>query len=205
MKKTKRNRKNSLRYNEEDERTLLEDILDFVKVFAISAIVILAFVNFIAHPVTVVGRSMAPTLQDGEYGFTSVISTIISEPERYDIVVVTMTDPETKETSHWVKRIIGMPGDTIEGRDGNIYINGSVIDESSYIDQDYKQSIIDQFGYFDEDFEAVTLGEDEYFVMGDNRPYSKDSRDPSVGPVKRDQIFGKSIFVIFPLTEIGLN
>ena len=68
----KKSKKNELRYNEDDERTLLEDILDFVKVFVISAIVILLFVNFVAHPVRVDGESMYPTLKDGEFGFTNV-------------------------------------------------------------------------------------------------------------------------------------
>ncbi len=68
----KKSKKNELRYNEDDERTLLEDILGFIKVFVVSAIVILLFVNFVAHPVRVDGRSMYPTLKDGEFGFTNV-------------------------------------------------------------------------------------------------------------------------------------
>lgn len=205
MKKVKKRKSSSIRYNEEDERTLLEDILDFIKIFVMGTVVILLFINFIAHPVTVYGKSMDPTLKNGEIGFTNIIGTIVSDVQRNDIVVVRMQDPETGKTSHWVKRIIGMPNETIEGKDGQIYINGEVLDETTYIDQEYKQSLIDQFGYFDQDFDPVTLGEDEYFVMGDNRPYSKDSRDPSVGPVKRNQIFGKSVIVLFPFSEIGIK
>lgn len=205
MKKATKRRSSALRYNEEDERTLLEDILDFVKVFVGCGVFILVFVNFIAHPVTVVGKSMDPTLKNGEYGFTNVIGTMLQDPARGDIAVLKMQDPETKEVSHWVKRIVGMPGETIEGKDGKIYINYEVLDETSYIDADHKQEFIDQYGFFDEDFGPVTLGEDEYFAMGDNRPYSKDSRDPSVGPVKKSQIFGKSVFVIFPFNQIGVH
>ncbi len=201
MSRTKKDKKKN--NYEEDERTLTEDILDFVKVFAISAIVILLFINFIAHPVNVVGRSMDPTLQDGEYGFTSIISLAFDEPERYDVVVVTMEDEDSGETEHWVKRIIGMPGDTIQGKNGKIYVNGEAIDESSYIDEDYKQECIDSLGYFNMDFDEVELGDDEYFVMGDNRPYSKDSRYEDVGPITSDQIFGKGVFVIFPISEFG--
>ena len=203
MKKTRKN--DSLRYNEEDERTLFEDILDFFKVFVIGTVLILIFINFIAHPVTVYGKSMDPTLQNGEIGFTNIISTILSEPERGEVVVVKMIDPKTNETSHWVKRIVGMPNETIECKNEQIYINGEILDESSYIDESYKQSMIEEFGYFNMDFGPVTLGEDEYFVMGDNRPYSKDSRDVSVGAIHEDQIFGKNVIVIFPLSEMGIK
>ena len=203
LKKLKKS--SSFRYNEEDERTLLEDILDFLKIFVIGTVLILLFINFIAHPVTVYGKSMDPTLKDGEIGFTNIIGTLLTEPERREVVVVRMTDPDTQETSHWVKRIIGMPNETIECINEQIYINGEVLDESEYIDEDYKQSMIDQFGYFNMDFGPITLGEDEYFVMGDNRPYSKDSRDTSVGPVHKDQIFGKNVIVIFPLSEMGVK
>ena len=201
----KRVKKSVNRYNEEDERTLFEDILDFVKVFVIGTIVILLFINFIAHPVTVMGRSMDPTLQNGEIGFTNIIGTYLGDVQRGDIVVVKMLDPETKETTHWVKRIVGMPNETIEGVNGQILINGHPFDESSYIDVSYKESLIAQFGFFDQDFPAVKLGQDDYFVMGDNRPYSKDSRDPSVGPVKKEQIFGKDVIVIFPLSKMGIK
>lgn len=204
----------------ENKTSLSKEILDFVKVFAISAVIVLLFANFIAHPVTVVGHSMDPTLADGEYGFTSIISTKLSDPKRNQIVVVTMNDPNTNEKSEWVKRIIGMPGETIECVNDTILINGEPIDETSYIDQDYKQSIIDQYGYFNKtvqksdglngmsvvrDWGPVTLGEDEYFVMGDNRTFSKDSRDPEVGPVKRSQIYGNGVFVLYPFSKFGLK
>lgn len=204
----------------ENKTSLSKEILDFVKVFAISAVIVLLFANFIAHPVTVVGHSMDPTLADGEYGFTSIISTKLSDPKRNQIVVVTMNDPNTNEKSEWVKRIIGMPGETIECVNDTILINGEPIDETSYIDQDYKQSIIDQYGYFNKtvqksdelngmsvvrDWGPITLGEDEYFVMGDNRTFSKDSRDPEVGPVKCSQIYGNGVFVLYPFSKFGLK
>lgn len=92
----KNSKKNELRYNEDDERTLLEDILGFIKVFVVSAIVILLFVNFVAHPVRVDGRSMYPTLKDGEFGFTNVGGVLLNGVERGDIVVVTMEEEGQK-------------------------------------------------------------------------------------------------------------
>ncbi len=208
MKKAK---KSELRYNEDDERTLLEDILGFIKVFVVSAIVILLFVNFVAHPVRVDGRSMYPTLKDGEFGFTNVGDVLLNGVKRGDIVVVTMEEKGQK--THWVKRVIGMPGDTISCVNDIVFINGKVLDETQYIDPDYRQSCVDQFGYFNkvpnadntdvQDFEEVKLGDDEYFVMGDNRPYSKDSR--YVGPVKKSQLFAKKMLVLLPISDIGVK
>lgn len=207
----KKSKKNELRYNEDDERTLLEDILGFIKVFVVSAIVILLFVNFVAHPVRVDGRSMYPTLKDGEFGFTNVGGVLLNGVERGDIVVVTMEEEGQK--THWVKRVIGLPGDTVSCVNDVVYINGKVLDETKYIAPDYRQSLVDKFGYFNkvpnadntnvEDFEEVKLGDDEYYVMGDNRPYSKDSR--YVGPVKKSQIFAKTMLVLLPLSDIGVN
>lgn len=208
MKKAK---KSELRYNEDDERTLLEDILGFIKVFVVSAIVILLFVNFVAHPVRVDGRSMYPTLKDGEFGFTNVGGVLLNGVKRGDIVVVTMEEKGKK--THWVKRVIGMPGDTISCVNDIVFINGKVLDETQYIDPDYRQSCVDQFGYFNkvpnanntdvQDFEEVKLGDDEYYVMGDNRPYSKDSR--YVGPVKKSQLFAKKMLVLLPISDIGVK
>ena len=208
MKKAK---KSELRYNEDDERTLLEDILGFIKVFVVSAIVILLFVNFVAHPVRVDGRSMYPTLKDGEFGFANVGGVLLNGVKRGDIVVVTMEEKGQK--THWVKRVIGMPGDTISCVNDIVFINGKVLDETQYIDPDYRQSCVDQFGYFNkvpnadntdvQDFEEVKLGDDEYYVMGDNRPYSKDSR--YVGPVKKSQLFAKKMLVLLPISDIGVK
>ena len=207
----KKSKKNELRYNEDDERTLLEDILGFIKVFVVSAIVILLFVNFVAHPVRVDGRSMYPTLKDGEFGFTNVGGVLLNGVERGDIVVVTMEEEGQK--THWVKRVIGLPGDTVSCVNDVVYINGKVLDETKYIALDYRQSLVDKFGYFNkvpnvdntnvEDFEEVKLGDDEYYVMGDNRPYSKDSR--YVGPVKKSQIFAKKMLVLLPISDIGVK
>lgn len=207
----KKSKKNELRYNEDDERTLLEDILGFIKVFVVSAIVILLFVNFVAHPVRVDGRSMYPTLKDGEFGFTNVGGVLLNGVERGDIVVVTMEEEGQK--THWVKRVIGLPGDTVSCVNDVVYINGKVLDETKYIAPDYRQSLVDKFGYFNkvpnadntnvEDFEEVKLGDDEYYVMGDNRPFSKDSR--YVGPVKKSQIFAKKMLVLLPISDIGVK
>ena len=207
----KKSNKSELRYNEDDDRTLLEDILGFVKVFVVSAIVILLFVNFVAHPVRVDGKSMYPTLKDGEFGFTNVGGVLLNGVERGDIVVVTMEEDGQK--THWVKRGMGLPGDTVTCVNDVVFINGKVLDETQYIDPDYRQSCVDKFGYFNKvpnedntdvkDFDEVKLDNDEYYVMGDNRPYSKDSR--YVGPVKKSQLFAKNMLVLLPFSDMGVK
>ncbi|WP_295569581.1 signal peptidase I [uncultured Holdemanella sp.] len=207
----KKSNKSELRYNEDDDRTLLEDILGFVKIFVVSAIVILLFVNFVAHPVRVDGKSMYPTLKDGEFGFTNVGGVLLNGVERGDIVVVTMEEDGQK--THWVKRVIGLPGDTVTCVNDVVFINGKVLDETQYIDPDYRQSCVDKFGYFNKvpnedntdvkDFDEVKLNNDEYYVMGDNRPYSKDSR--YVGPVKKSQLFAKNMLVLLPFSDMGVK
>ena len=207
----KKSNKSELRYNEDDDRTLLEDILGFAKVFVVSAIVILLFVNFVAHPVRVDGKSMYPTLKDGEFGFTNVGGVLLNGVERGDIVVVTMEEDGQK--THWVKRVIGLPGDTVTCVNDVVFINGKVLDETQYIDPDYRQSCVDKFGYFNKvpnedntdvkDFDEVKLDNDEYYVMGDNRPYSKDSR--YVGPVKKSQLFAKNMLVLLPFSDMGVK
>ena len=192
-----------------DQKTFIDDILDFTRVFVISAVVILLFTNFIAHPVNIVGHSMDPTLNNGEFGFTSLISTALSKPDRFDVVVVNVNDGGQEE--RWVKRVIGLPNEKIECRDGVVYVNDKALDESAYLKEEFMNEMLAQFkaengidyGHFNMDFEPVQLGEDEYFVMGDNRPYSKDSR--YVGPVNGDSFYGKGVLVLFPFDKIGVK
>ena len=171
---------------------------------------------------------MDPTLEDGEFGFTSLASVWLNQINRYDIVVVTtqqdMTDSQTGETTNEtiqiVKRVIGMPGGTVSCIDDEIYINGAKLDED-YIDPDYIKECREKYGYFNQieqistddegrtivdyvDFPEVTLGEDEYFVMGDNRNNSSDSRTDIVGNIKREDIIGKAWLRIWPLSDFGV-
>lgn len=198
--------------SERKESSFILDVLDFLKVFIITGIVVFLFVKFVAQPVRVEGRSMNPTLVDGDYGFTSVLPFSLDSINRGDVVVVSMEN-SSGQVEHWVKRVIGLPGETISVKDGVIYIDGEPLDESSYLDQEYIDETLAEFeqeygydyGPFTRDFETVTLGEDEYFVLGDNRPFSKDSRDTSVGPVTKEQIFGKDILILWPLSNIGVN
>lgn len=160
--------------------------------FAIIVVVTLLFMKFVAQRTDVEGESMMYTLHDGDALIADKISYRFSDPKRFDIVIFPYAqDPE----SYFIKRIIGLPGETVQiDYDGNIYINGELLEEH------YGAEVISDPGRA---AEPVTLGEDEYFVMGDNRNYSYDSREPAVGNIKRSDFIGKTNFRVLPFDSFG--
>jgi signal peptidase I len=148
--------------------------------------------NYVIQRTIVDGSSMANTLHDGEQLYVEKISYHFDMLKRFDIVVFYPYGRENKE--YYVKRIIGMPGETVQIKDGDIYINNVKLEEH------YGKDPIEDPGRASQ---PVTLGKDEYFVMGDNRNVSKDSRDPEVGNVSKVNIGGKVVFRISPLSKFG--
>ena len=136
------------------------------------------------------GRSMNPTLENGDNLITDKISYRFSDPKRYDIVVFPFEDETGKR--NFIKRIIGLPGETVQIKDGEVYINGELLGET------YGKEKMDYAGRASE---PITLGDDEYFVLGDNRNNSKDSRSPMVGALERKMIKGHVRCVVFPLSK----
>lgn len=150
-------------------------------------------VCFVGQRTEVVGSSMESTLSDGDNLIVDKLTYRFREPERFDIVVFPY---KYEKSTFYIKRIIGMPGETIRiDEEGNIYINEELLEES------YGREVILSPGRA---FTPVVLGEDEYFVMGDNRNNSTDSRDPSVGNIKRKDILGRAWMRIWPLDKIGM-
>ena len=115
-----------------------------------------------------------------------------SDPERYDIIVFPY---QYQEKTYYIKRIIGMPGETVQVIDGMVYIDGEMLDES------YGKEVMEYAGVASE---PIELGEDEYFVLGDNRNNSSDSRDPVVGNIHRDELIGKAWMRIYPFNKMGM-
>ena len=150
------------------------------------------FMKFVAQRTDVDGESMMYTLHDGDALIADKLTYRFSDPKRFDIIIFPYAgDPE----SYFIKRIIGLPGETVQiDYDGNIYINGELLEES------YGAEVIKDPGRA---AEPVTLGEDEYFVMGDNRNYSFDSREPAVGNIKRKDIIGRTFIRVFPFSSFG--
>ena len=137
-------------------------------------------ITFVGQRTEVDGASMEPTLSNGDNLIVDKLSYRFRDPERFDIIVFPF---KYKERTYYIKRIIGLPGETVQiDEQGNIYINGEVLSES------YGREIIrpENVGLA---AEPIVLGEDEYFVMGDNRNHSSDSR--FIGPVPVDHVLGK--------------
>ena len=134
---------------------------------------------------------MYPTLQEGDSLILDRISYRIVRPERGDIIVF---PSRYQEGVRYIKRVIALPGETVQIINGKIYVNGQVQEEPD-------QELIDQPGLA---ARQIQLAEDEYFVLGDNRSDSSDSREPGVGNVKRSEIEGKVWLRIWPLKRIGI-
>lgn len=163
-------------------RDLAELIITLIIVYAISMLI----VTYVGQRTIVDGPSMQNTLQDGDNLIVNKIGYRFSDPERFDIIVF---DYLYEENTEYIKRIIGLPGETVQIIDGTIYINGDELEENFGKEEMVNAGIAAV---------PIELGEDEYFVLGDNRNHSKDSRDPLVGKVKRSQIVGKAWIRIWP-------
>lgn len=132
---------------------------------------------------SVIGVSMEPGLYNGQEILINQLKYKFVNPKRGDVVVFLPNG--NQNTHYYVKRVVGLPGETIQIRDGKLYINGVLAEESESYDKIADAGIAEN---------EITLGNDEYFVMGDNRNNSEDSRSGNIGAVKRDDITGKAWF-----------
>ena len=167
-------------------KKILKDIYHYI----IIIIVVVLFRTFIATPVRVDGSSMDSTLKDGDI---LILNKLDKTYERFDVVVVNVNIDGAN--SKLVKRIIGLPGESIEYIDNELYINGEVI-------EDVATARTSDFT-LKELYNIKKIPDGYYFVMGDNRGYSRDSRDYTVGLIKEDDIVGTTAIRIFPLNKIG--
>ena len=150
-------------------------------------------IHFVGQRTQVQGESMEPKLSTEDNLIVDKISYRFHDPERFDIIVFPF---QYEKDTFFIKRINGLPGETVQiDEEGNILIDGEILEES------YGKEVIINPGRA---YEPVALGEDEYFVMGDNRNNSTDSRDPSVGNIKREDIIGRAWLRIWPFDKFGL-
>lgn len=189
----KKKKKNKQRSNTNMILDVLSIIRDLLVCFTIAALI----GNFFVMPIRVDGISMYPTLHDNDIAFSSIINGNTDKIERFDIVVVY----DESADKYVVKRIIGLPNETIQYSENVLYIDGIPYDEE-FLDEEYcintSLSIND---YFTGDFDPVHIGENQYFIMGDNRPNSKDSR--KYGVIDGENIRSKNVFVIYPFNRLG--
>lgn len=172
------------------QRWNVADIVFIAVCIVISFAITYTFTHYVAHHTKVEGSSMNDTLSNGDYLLVEKISYYRHGPERFDIIVFPYS-----EDVNYIKRIIGMPGEKVQIIDGNVYINDNLLRDDIY----GKEPVEDPGMAAD----PVYLSEDEYFVMGDNRNSSIDSRSSYVGAVKRDKIEGKAVYRFWPFSGFG--
>lgn len=172
-------------------RGFLFEIFDLLVYVLIILSITYIVLGFVEQRTYVDGNSMYSTLSDGDSVFVDKISYRFKEPERFDVIIFQYLHAED---TYYIKRIIGLPGETVQIIDGQVYINNELLEGDVF-----GYEVMNDAGLAEA---PITLGEDEYFVLGDNRNGSTDSRRDSVGKVHRDQIIGKAFMRIWPLKDI---
>lgn len=159
---------------------------EWIRTIIIAVVIALVIKSFFFDTARVVGSSMVPTLENGDFLLVNKIGYRLGEPEFGDIVIL-----EANAQDEYVKRVIGLPGDTIEVKDQVAYRNGEALDEPYINPGTYP------------DYPKITVPEGKYFVMGDNRGNSKDSRFADLGPIEKERIESHAIFRYWPFNRGG--
>jgi len=184
----------------ENTKKQKNELWEWIKALVIAFVIAILIRYILFTPIVVDGDSMMPTLHDGDRMIVNKIGYTIGEPDRFDIVV--FHAPEGKD---YIKRVIGLPGDTVAYKDDQLYINGKAYDEP-YLDE-YKSQLTE--GTLTQDFTLQEIDptlevipEGYVFVMGDNRRYSKDSRH--IGIVSQDELIGNTSIIFWPIGDIKI-
>lgn len=165
------------------------ELREYVEAFGIAIVLALFIITFIAQSFLVQGASMEPSLHNGERLLVDKLTYRIRPPKRGEVIVFKYpSDPRRK----FIKRIMGLPGDQIEVRNHQLYVNGSALEEEYINGPTYG------------DFGPIVVPEGSYFVMGDNRNNSDDSRFADVGPVPRKLVVGRALFMYWPIPRLGV-
>ena len=174
-------------------RGVFRELLGWI--FYILIIIVLTYViiTYVGQRTRVSGSSMETTLSDGDNLIVDKLTYHFEDPKRYDIIVFPY---KYEENTYYIKRSIGLPGETVQVIGGYVYINGEQLASDIYGAEVMEMSGIAA--------EPITLGADEYFVLGDNRNHSSDSRDPSVGILHREDLLGRAWVRIYPFDKMGV-
>ena len=177
---------------ERTAKNMVKEVLSMALYIAVVLCITFLVVRYVGQRTQVDGHSMENTLFDGDNLIVDKISYRFTDPKRFDIIVFPY---HYKEDTYYIKRIIGLPGETVQIRDREIYIDGAILEE------DYgKETMLTSGRAADQ----IQLGEDEYFVLGDNRNHSEDSRFDDVGNIERSEIIGRAFIRIWPFERFGL-
>ena len=173
-------------------------ILDFARLILITVVAAMVILVFVARKEEVRGTSMYPTLVEGESVIINMAANYVGEIKRFDVVVAR----EYRSDDLWVKRVIGLPGETISYREDVLYVDGKAMEEP-FLDKKYVEQVKKSANklYFTQDYISKKLGTNEYLLVGDNRNESLDSRNDAVGPFQREQIIARGVFVYQPFSK----
>ena len=183
----------SEKHEGEKQKSLLETILGWILYIVVIIGLTYLIITYVGQRTMVSGDSMETTLSDGDNLIVDKISYRFRDPERFDIIVFPF---KYEKNTYYIKRIIGMPGETIQIIDGYVYIDGELLESDIYGNEVMEDANIADT--------PIPLKEDEYFVLGDNRNHSSDSRDPSVGVLTREDLIGRAWIRIYPFDEMGV-
>lgn len=161
---------------------IYREVVNYFITILVALVLAFCFVYFLFQTTTVVGDSMSPTLEDGNKVVLAKSAYLFRQPERYDVIKFKITKSKTEH--EYIKRIVGLPEEKIQIKDGSIYIDGKKLSDVPFDDLIISAGIAD---------EEIILGEDEYFVIGDNCNNSEDSRFTNVGAVTKEAMEGKVI------------
>jgi signal peptidase I len=176
-------------------KRIYSTIIDVMQTFLMAASIFLVIYIFIMRPFQVSGESMFPTFKNKEYILTNRIGLRFDSPRKGDVIVFKAPNDSDKD---FIKRVIAEPGDSVFVKDGYVYVNGLQLDESAYLASDVRT----YGGSFLKEDQPVTVPEGNYIVMGDNRPYSSDSRE--WGLLGEEDIVGLSFFVYWPFNNMRM-
>lgn len=177
----------------DEEKGILSELLGWIVYLLVIVGLTYLIITYVGQRTRVSGHSMETTLSDGDNLIVDKLTYRFKDPKRFDIIVFPY---KYEENTYYIKRIIGLPGETVQVADGCTYINGELLASDIY-----GAEAMEDPGIFSS---PTTLGEDEYFVLGDNRNHSSDSRDPSVGILTREDLLGKAWIRIYPFDEVGV-
>ncbi len=190
-----RRRSGGLNFNRRKRKVntgLLKEIGIWAGEILLVMVLAVMLVSFVGFRITVVGASMSPTLESGDEILVNRFTYKVFSPNRNDLIVFL---PNGNEKSHYyIKRVIAGPGDKVQIKDGLVYVNGEQFAEKASV-SNIENALLAE--------DEIIVGEDEYFVLGDNRNNSEDSRYASIGNVKKEYIVGKAWFVVSPWEKFG--
>lgn len=183
----------TMRRDKDDEKGIFGELLGWLIYFLIIVALTYLIITYVGQRTRVSGHSMETTLNDGDNLIVDKLTYRFKDPKRFDIIVFPY---KYEENTYYIKRIVGLPGDTVQVIDGYTYVNGELLTSDIY-----GAEVMEDSGIASSE---ISLGEDEYFVLGDNRNHSQDSRDPSVGVLTREDLLGKAWVRIYPFDKVGV-